>query len=213
MSFYENESLKRIISRFKKLFILLLLIPVVLGVLGYFLGMNQETSSKATAAIMLGEFESFEYTDTGAVQEFFKNPKDLKYLKDQYNLSYNPDELAGKTNPVIKPGKVIELEYSADSKEKAEKVLKELVDSFLDESEKIYSVEKDGWEKEYKKTTDQNALFSIKDKLNKLTKSEIHKEVSVEEKSKNPMRQAILGFLIGLMFSITILLAPEVFRK
>jgi teichuronic acid biosynthesis protein TuaF len=221
MSLFENESFKRILTRFKKLFIILLLLPVLLAGLGYFIEMNQETTSKAKAEIMLGDHYDSKYTDVGKVQVWLKSEKYLNELKDDYDLSYNAEELAGKTNPTIKPGKVIELSYSANNKDKAEKVLNELVDAFLNESNLSYKKEKSSLEKAIKKiessTGDEvlkeDKLYERKSELEELIPAEIHSEVTVNETKNNPMRRAILGFLIGTMFSISILLAPEVFRK
>jgi teichuronic acid biosynthesis protein TuaF len=215
MSLFENESFKRILTRFKRLFLVLLLLPVLLAGLGYFFEMNQETTSKAKAEIMLGDYpsEKYDYTDVGTVQELLKNDKYIKQL----DLSYNSEELAGKTNPTIKPGKVIELSFSANNKEKAEKILNELVDAFLVESNKGYEKRKGFLEDEKQRiessTKNEETLFSINSELDKLRPAQIHKEVLVDETKNNPMQRAILGFLIGTMFSISILLAPEVFRK
>jgi teichuronic acid biosynthesis protein TuaF len=215
MSLFENESFNRILTRFKKLLFMLLLLPLLLAGLGYFIEMNQETTSKAKAEIILGDYPSdeYDYTDVGIVQELLKNEKHLKKLKKEYDLSYNAKELAGKTNPTIKPGKVIELSYSGKSKEKTEKVLNELVDAFLIDSNKDYKKRKNQLEVDIQKNDDSYSLYDMKLELEKLKPIKIHKNVTVDEESKNPMRRAILGFLIGTMFSISILLAPEVFRK
>jgi teichuronic acid biosynthesis protein TuaF len=220
MSFMRNETFSRILKRLKKLFFILLLIPIILAALGYFIESNQKTTTNATAAIMLGNVNSQEkdFTDTGTVQELFKSEKYLKELKKEYNLSYNPAELAEKTNPTIKPGKIIELSYSSNSKEKADTILKELVDAFLLESNKNYESQKKSLEDSIKNpelndTTDQASLIDLEDKLTKLRPTEIHKEVALDETNNNPVRRAILGFLIGVMFSISILLFPEIIRK
>jgi teichuronic acid biosynthesis protein TuaF len=209
MSLFENESFKRILTRFKKLFFILLLLPLILACLGYFLEMNQETTSKAKAAIMLGEYPSteYDYTDVGTVQVLLKNEKYLKKLNSDF------EKLAGKTEPMIQPGKVIELSYAANNSEKAEKVLKELVDAFLIESNKSYKERKRTLENKIQTTENEEVLYVMNTELEKLRPAQIHKEVTVDETKNNPMRRAILGFLIGTMFSISILLAPEVFRK
>jgi teichuronic acid biosynthesis protein TuaF len=213
MSLFEKESVKRILTRLKRLFFILLLLPVLLAGFGYFIEMNQETTSEAKAAIMLGDNYDLKYTDVGTVQEWLKSEKYLNELKDDYDLSYNAEELAGKTSPTIKPGKVIELSYSANNKEKAEKVLNELVDAFLTDSDNKYEEKKGSLEERIQSTEDEEALYSIWSDLEELRPTQIHKEVSVDETKNNPMRRAILGFLIGTMFSISILLVPEVFRK
>ncbi|WP_226536034.1 hypothetical protein [Fictibacillus halophilus] len=211
MSLLENESFKRILTRFKQLFFILLLLPVLLAGLGYFIEMNQETTSKATAEIMLGNFpkKNNDYTDVGTVQKLLKNEKYLKQL----NLNYDEAELSKKTNPTIEPGRVIKLSYSATNKEKAEKVLNELVEAFVDYSNISYEERKSKLEEEIPNTEDELALYEMESELEDLRPTKIHMDVTVEESSNNPMRRAILGFLIGIMFSISILLAPEVFRK
>jgi teichuronic acid biosynthesis protein TuaF len=222
MSLLENESFKRILTRFKKLFFILLLLPILLAGLGYFIEMNQETTSKATAEIMLGDYGDTKYTEVGAVQTWLKSKRYLKKLKEDYDLSYNTEELAGKTNPTLKPGKVIELSYSTNNKEKAEKVLNELVDAFIKESNKNYEKEKSSLEQTIQvikssssedEVFKEDTLYKRQSELEKLKPTQINSEVSVDETKNNPIRRAILGFLIGTMFSISILLAPEVFRK
>jgi teichuronic acid biosynthesis protein TuaF len=213
MSLFENESVSRILTRFKRLFLLLLLIPVLLAALGYFIEMNQETTSEAKAEIMLGDHFNTKYTEVGAVQAWLKSEQYLNKLKKDFNKSYNAEELAGKTNPTLKSGKVIELSYSANNKEKAEKVLTELVDAFLSRSDKVYEKKKSSLEDQKLETNDELTLYEINSELEDLIPTQIHMDVKVEESSNNPMRRAILGFLIGTMFSISILLAPEVFRK
>jgi teichuronic acid biosynthesis protein TuaF len=213
MSLFENESVSRILTRFKRLFLLLLLIPVLLAVLGYFIEMNQETTSQAKAEIMLGDHYHTKYTEVGAVQAWLKSEQYLNKLKKDFNKSYNAEELAGKINTTLKSGKVIELSYSANNKEKADKVLTELVDAFLSRSDKVYENKKNSLEDQKLETNDELTLYEINSKLEDLIPTQIHMDVKVEESSNNPMRRAILGFLIGTMFSISILLAPEVFRK
>jgi teichuronic acid biosynthesis protein TuaF len=222
MSLFENESFKRILTRFKRLFLVLLLLPILLAGLGYFFEMNQETTSKAKAEIMLGDYEDSLFTDVGAVQELLKSERYLKDLKDKYDLNYVPTDLAGKTNPTIKPGKIIEVSYSANSKEKTKKTLNDLVNAFLEDSNNNYEDKKEELEdtiQDLKEATTEDEVSKIdkiherNSELEELRPTQIHKEVSVDETKNNPMRRAILGFLIGTMFSISILLVPEVFRK
>lgn len=224
MSLFENESIKRILIRFKKLFLVLLLLPVLFAGIGYFIGMNQETTSTAKAEIMLGDFIDYSpYTDGVAVQMLLKNENFLKQLKEDYKLSYDVTEVANKTNPITKPGKVIELSYSSESKDKAEKVLQELVDAFLTESNKetkdngyiSFKEKKDRIEGSIEEYTvdKEKTLNEYKTELDRLRKTQINTDVSVDETSNNPLRKAILGFLVGLMFSISLLLFPEVIRK
>jgi teichuronic acid biosynthesis protein TuaF len=225
MSLLENESFKRILTRFKRLLLILLLLPILLAGLGYFIEMNQKTTSTATAEIMLGNVDfqidkiKYEFTDVGTVQQLLKNEKFLNELKNYYNLSYDSEDLAGKTNTVHSAGKVIEITYSANSREESENVLQELVVAFERLSKESYEDQSELLEDLIKDMESANGnesvkdLYDMKEKLEGLRPLKIHKDVSVEEGNNNPMRRAILGFLIGTMFSISILLAPEVFRK
>jgi teichuronic acid biosynthesis protein TuaF len=219
MSLFENESIKRIVTRFKKLFLVLLLLPVLFAGIGYFIGMNQETTSTAKAEIMLGDFKNTEFNDVGTVQENLKSERYLQSLKDEYNLNYNASELAGKTNPTYRTGKVIELSYTTENKEDAERVLQELVNKFVKKSNKAYYSQKNDYEEAIARvegTTNEDSileLVKVKTDLKQLRPTQIHKDVSVDETSNNPMRKAILGFLVGLMFSISLLLFPEAIRK
>jgi teichuronic acid biosynthesis protein TuaF len=224
MSLFENESFRRILNRFKKLFFILLLLPILLAGLGYFIEMNQETTSKATAEIMLGEYPTpkHDYTDVGTVQELLKSESFLNELKSEYKLNYDSKELADKTNPTIKPGRIIEIPYTVNSKAQAEEVLNELVNALYKDINQQYNSEKKRLEDAIQKieespSTDDalevEVLSNLQSESKKLRPAKIHKDVTVEEGKNNPMRRAILGFLIGTMFSISILLAPEVFRK
>ncbi|MBN3554191.1 hypothetical protein JYA63_07950 [Fictibacillus nanhaiensis] len=224
MSLLENESIKRILIRFKKLFFVLLLLPIIFAGLGYFLGMNEEATYTAKAEIRLGEFiASSQFTNVGEVQDLLKNENYLSNL----NVTDDPIELASKTNPIIKPRKVIELSYSSDSKKESEKVLQKLVNAFLKDSNDVVNDKNDisymewkdileGQIKELEDSNDANKTAEISDRkedLEKLRPTQIEKDVYVEETNNNPLRKAILGFLVGLMFSISILLFPEVIRK
>jgi teichuronic acid biosynthesis protein TuaF len=224
MSLLENESVSRILTRFKKLFFILLLLPLLLAGLGYFIEMNQETTSKATAEIMLGEYPipKYNYTDAGTVQELLKRESFLNELKDEYKTSYDSKELADKTNPTMKPGKIIEISYTADSKAQAEEVLNELVKALNKDINQYYKNKKNELEEDIQNAEksasaddvlELEALNTLQSEYEKLRPAKILKDVTVDEGSNNPIRRAILGFLIGIMFSISILLAPEVFRK
>ncbi|MBH0161712.1 hypothetical protein [Fictibacillus sp. 26RED30] len=229
MSLFENESIKRIVTRFKKLFLILLLLPIIFGGLGYFIGMNQETSSTAKAEIKLGDFKNTEFNDVGTVQENLKSEKFLEKLKREYDLSYDSLELSGKTNPTVKPGKIIELSYTTESNKESEKILQELVDAFLNESNNetnnenniSFKEKKDSIEARIEKVklfsgnevVKEDLLYNLESDLEELKPAKLHKDVSVDETNNNPLRKAILGFLVGLMFSISLLLFPEVIRK
>ncbi|CAN7177088.1 hypothetical protein [Rossellomorea sp. LjRoot5] len=214
-----------IIHRFKKLFILLCIIPILTAGIAYFMEMGKETTYTASTKIVLGNFENEKLTNPSVVKTFYQSEKPLKEVIKEENLDYSVNEIKDGFSIEEQGNKVIEMKYTSKDNNKSEEIVLGLSEYFLSISEKklnnkIKLVE-DGLERV--KETEKNRGYLEREELEYRTDNEFILEnfretkqlepVTVSTSSNNPLKKAIFGFLVGIMLSLFILLIPELFKE
>lgn len=214
-----------IIRRFKKLFILLCIIPIVTAGIASFMEMGKETTYTASTKIVLGNFENENLTNPSVVKTKYQSSDALKEVINKENLNYSIQEIKDGISIEEQGDKVIEIKYTSGDKNKSKDIVQGVSDYFLIKSEeklneKIKLVE-DGLARV--EETEKNRGYLEREELEYKTDNEFilvnfreTKElepVSVSTSSSAPFKKAIFGFLVGIMLSLFILLIPELFKE
>jgi teichuronic acid biosynthesis protein TuaF len=213
-----KETLERIWKRFKKLAILLILLPLLTAGAAYLFQKEGPTSYTAKAEIQLANLSEIKtllkYTDTEHSKTYMKSNQFLKNLEDE-NPNIKASEVKSKINFVINPAKVLGLSYTGDNPEETEETLRLIVDQYISESkkeknnlEKLYEEAKTKVSPESDKTTSDYEIMILD-----LSEAEILNEVQLDQVQESTKNSVAFGFLIGLILSFMILLLPEVFIK
>jgi teichuronic acid biosynthesis protein TuaF len=214
-----------ILKRIKRLWILLIVLPLLTGVISYYLEAREQTSYTAEVTISLGNFQNDSYTNLSWVTEHFKHEDLLTKVLSNSNSNLEIDTVMEKLKAETDGNKFVKLSVTSVNEDEAKNILNAVVDGFLAVSKKV-------WEEKYNST-----LKSIKgiesldsaeisaegykdfDELRQTQidyengKTEISDSISITPNYINPPKRAIFGVLIGIMLNILIVFLPELFRS
>lgn len=222
----KNDFVKNIFNRIKKLAILLVLLPILTGVIAYFLQSKTPVSYSGSAEIMLGNFEKEGLTHQELMRDQIPNRAFLTYLNEEHNLNMDVDFVSTNLSILDKPGKVLVFSMSGSEKAKIEEQLGLAIKGFIEESDrvqqeqikliedKIADVEAIDASVE-ERISKERFIYDLSEKRNTMEMSTVlNKEVEVAPvNGNNPMERAILGLLVGIMINIVIIVFPELFRE
>ncbi|QHE63365.1 hypothetical protein FHE72_22020 [Rossellomorea vietnamensis] len=220
-----------IIHRFKKLFILLCIIPIVTAGIAYFMEMGKETTYTASTKIVLGNFENENLSGVSSVKDYFHSEK----LKEIKSLEY-PIEEVKKGFRVEEVGRnMVEFKYTSDNKKKAEDIVQTITGYFLEESDTLFEKKYENVKNSVDRVKDLLKVYEDEDKFStefvngkeeaiefyyeqkqtlvNLRKNKLAEPLSISTEYDNPLKKAIFGFLVGIMLSLFILLIPELFKE
>jgi teichuronic acid biosynthesis protein TuaF len=211
-----KETLNRIWKRFKKLSILLILIPFLAASAAYLFQKEGPSSYTSNAEIQLANLDKapLRYTDAENAKTYITSDEFLEKIAEK-SKEFDATEVKSKVSFVIKPAKVIDISYTDETPEEAEKILNLIVDQYINESkekkdeiEKIYEKAKTEISPESDKTASEYDIIILG-----LEEATVLKEVKLNQVQESTKNTAVFGFLIGLILSFMILLLPEIFRK
>ncbi|MGG1572315.1 hypothetical protein [Fictibacillus sp. NRS-1165] len=218
-----KEITESILHRFKKLFILLLLIPVLTTVIAYFMAAKAPSSAQASAKIKLGQAENSMLNTPESAKEYLASDEFLSSIK-----GLNKDEekaMKEKLQVAPETDTIITLTLADENKGKAKSQLKSVVKAFMTEGNHQTEQWKTTLEDQIKKVEGtevtgegtikkEEYLFDLKTRAMKIKEPKLLEKVDTAEMAgDNPKRKAVLGLLVGLMLSASILLLPEIFKK
>lgn len=232
-----KQTLSRIISRFKKFAIFLLLIPVFTGVLSFVLAEKSDNSNMnkgvhfADATISLGQFNDPQLNHPNSVKNLVSSSAFLNEVIDENNLNVEAEELQQNMTLENVYDELIIISLTGNDKETVEKSLQGIVDKFLDLSNDRYAE----WSKIVNETVQdlqgtnvskeeeveqKEFLYELRQDLYNAREAKVVEPVSLmDEKglssgnqAQDPFKQTVFGVIIGLMLSAFLLLIPEVFR-
>jgi teichuronic acid biosynthesis protein TuaF len=222
----KNDFVKNIFNRMKRLAILLILLPILTAITAYFLQPNTSVSYTGTAEIMLGNFQKESLTHQELMRDQIPNRAFLAYLDEEHSLDMDVDFVASNLSVLAKPGKILEFTMSGSDKAKINEQLEVLIKGFIAESDKVQQEQITLIEEKIAEVEAINAsneeliskerfIYDLSEKLNTLEMpTVVNKEVQVATTdNNNPMQRAILGFLVGIMINIIILIFPELFKE
>ncbi|MFT9599862.1 hypothetical protein [Mesobacillus sp.] len=219
-----NDLLRRIMNRAKKLAVLLLLIPILTAGAAYFMAKQIPVTYIAKAEIMLGNFENTFRTNPNVMKKYIRSSEFIKKINDDYSLDLDVGQVKSRfTVNALVPEGVLELSYRGTGQEDSIEALDKLIDGILSESSERFEEKKTELETRMKKIeaeeTQEEAiakeaeLHDLQEDYDNLQNSFVLEEVIVgTSNAVSPVQRAILGFLIGIIFSVFVLLLPELFR-
>ncbi|HAQ06966.1 MAG TPA: hypothetical protein DCR24_05355 [Bacillus bacterium] len=220
-----NDIFKRVISRIKRLAVLLLLIPILTAATGYFLALQKPSIYTASSEIFIGNFQNQIKTNPTLMKHYVTKTGFLEEVNEKYQLNLNVPQVKSRfTTHANQQGNILELGYRSPDQQEAEETLRKLTDAISAEGTKLYEDKKEllanqistikETDSEYEKVYKEVQLL---DKLTTeidLIKPEILEPVTVKNSQAiSPMQSAILGFLLGVILNFFILLLPELFRE
>jgi len=222
----KNDFVKNVFKRMKRLAILLILLPILTAIIAYFLQTNTSVTYTGTTEVMLGNFQKEGLTHQELMRDQIPNRAFLTYLDEQHNLNLDIDYVLSNLTVSSKPGKVLEFSMVGSDKLKVINQLELLTQGFLKESNRVQADEITLIEGKIAEIEEINAsteeliskerfLYDLNDKLKSIQMSTVlNKDVQViSADSNNPTQRAVLGFLIGVMINIVILIFPELFKE
>jgi teichuronic acid biosynthesis protein TuaF len=215
-----KQILESVFRRFKRLFFIIILLPLLTGVAAYFIEINSPTTIQAKTEVSIGLFEDSQLNDLEAVKNYLKSTKFEETIQDS---KFNKDSLE-KLQLTTKPGRILEIKLSGSNESEVLKDLNLIVTHFIDVSNQKYNAYSQPLEEKIseleKKSPSSNEvfdkerlIFEIESELKKLKKTTLNEDIETTVSQKHPLRSATLGFIIGIVISISILLIPEIFRE
>lgn len=214
-----NSIVNSITKRAKKLLIILIILPLLAGIVGYVMEMKTPTTYTAKATLGLGTWQNQGWTKPQFVANKLTKPDNLK------NWTKNPDYVKSHLNIVpSETDLLVHIEYTGTSLKEAKDTLTSILNGFMKQSDEAYNEKVNIVQSEldtYKNPeVRKDTKTSIKDIVDlklilndyKHMQTQIIENVSVSSGYANPLKRGIFGLIIGLMFDIFILALPEMFR-
>ncbi|WP_339147876.1 MULTISPECIES: hypothetical protein [unclassified Sutcliffiella] len=219
---------KKLLTRIKKTIPLLIILPLLLGGLGYFLEKSTKPiiSYSAKTKIELGYYDDPNMNSPESVKNFISGYSFLESVFPQYG----PEELEDvKSGLVINTvsNSAIDLTYRSDDEEEVEEVSNKLVGAFLKFDEDKYQEKASILEDSYQTLSDetvsedskvdkQRFIFELQNELLTLYPSQLSEPIKVNEyrqENFSAKKRAVLGGLVGLTFVFAYIVVPILFRE
>ncbi|MFN2744465.1 MULTISPECIES: teichuronic acid biosynthesis protein TuaF [Bacillus] len=223
-----NDLIKRIAGRIKKFFVLIIALPLVLGLFGYFMPKGEAAPSDYTATVTIstGNYGEAKYNNAKDVPLLLKNEPFLKEIfpeMEEEDLAELKDELAIE----IRTDSLFNLSYTGPDKEETLSILEKIKNAYMEADKALFSKREEVIEKNIKalegetvsadsKVDKQRFLYELETSKLDLKHAEEIEPLTVldnESAGLSPKKRAVLGVLIGLALSFLIIVVPEVFRE
>lgn len=217
-----KDILMRVINRAKKWMLFLIVFPILTAGIAYFLEKNTPAVFTAKAIVEVGNFENERLTDPKAIQKLLKSTTFLEEIKQNQNSDFDVKGMKNRVVVTPSEGKFIEISLSGSDKKESEETLSEIVDGFVETSDKLYdqkvnivktsinNAEKSNSPEDVAKRAE--VLYDLNMVLTDLKKTEVIEPVEVAGEYKNPVQRAVFGLLLGFMLIVFLLVTPELFR-
>ncbi|AND42237.1 hypothetical protein [Cytobacillus oceanisediminis] len=214
----------RILNRIKRFWLIFLIVPIITGGLAYLFAQNAQSSYTATSEIMLGNFQKEGLTHQELMKDQMPNEAFLEKLSNQTGIDLDVKYLLSNLTVSPKAGRVLTFSISGNDSSKVEEEAQKVTDAFLKMSEDTYNQQKNLLTSQIDKVeaaeTDSESqidkekfLFDLKGRMIDLTPTELNKEVSVATQATSPVRDALLGVIVGLLVSFALPIIPEFFIR
>lgn len=229
-----NSTIKNVLLRVRKYLLFIIIIPLLLGALGYFVQGNKAEPASATATIKisLGSYkDASKFTDSALVQETFTK---IVYGNFEDLTDEEVNSIISKLNVEPISQGMISLSFTGKDEEEAKEVLEKILDEFLALDKKEFQIRKDIAEGKIEKLQAENVsddmgsvvledtaskqrlIYEIEKELVLMEEADVLRELSVTSESVedlSPKKRAVLGVLIGLTIMAGFIIIPEVFRR
>ncbi|OCA88267.1 hypothetical protein A8F94_10735 [Bacillus sp. FJAT-27225] len=217
-----NDMLKRIVNRFKKWWIVLLIIPLLTGAIGYFLAKGETETYTAKSEITLGNFSDRSITSSDLMAGRLSQEGFLQNLSNETGIQLDVDYLAENTAISTGAGRKIILTFTGTNLEKVKREAENLIKAFIQYSDEKYNgqrevlIEQINKLQQFSDEEDPNKYMNtwkMSDELENLTPTYLNKEVTVTTNSSSPVTNLLLGLVVGLFISLCIPFIPEFFIR
>ncbi|MBD8070884.1 hypothetical protein [Bacillus sp. PS06] len=209
--------IRRMITRSKRYIIILAVIPLILGLVGWFLPVEKEKPIYiAEAMVSLGRYDDSDMNDAKKVQRMLTHQP------------LNSDEDEPSNLVIMTPSEdVITLSISGSSNESTVQRLNEVIEDFLVMDQLRYEQKKAIIEdliqalkeevpNEETKIEQQKFLFELQTELFHLKQASILKAVEskvIEHVAISSKQRGVLGVLVGMTISLMWVVLPEIVRR
>lgn len=209
-----------ILIRTKKLLVLILLIPVVVGAVSFILELRTPTIYTSSIAFEVGNFENEYLTNPELMGERFKTDE---FLEDIINDQKKIKEIKENLSANVTKNKLLTISLKGENKDDVEENLSLVANKYLELSKDLFGEKIKDLELSIERLNriepeEDVVLYSeLLQELN-VTHANMRETKQVEELSTtsthpNPAKKAVFGVIIGLMVSIAIVILPEVVKN
>ncbi len=233
-----NSTIKNVLARVRKYLLFIIIIPLLLGALGYFVqGNNAEpASATSTIKIELGSYKDApKFTDSAMVQETITK---IVYENFEDLTDEEITNIISKLNIEPISQGIVSLSFKGKDEEEAKEILGKISDEFLALDKKEFQIRKDNAEGKIEKLEAENVsdgvkgdtgsvvledtaskqrlIYEIEKELVLMEEAEVLRDLSVTPDSVedlSPKKRAVLGVLIGITIMAGFIVIPEVFRR
>lgn len=214
-----NHFMERMKKRFLKYIWLLVLLPVFTGAAGYLIEARQSPAYTATQTISLGSYEdkaNEQFTNPSTAKQIILSPSFL----DQLHLKMSAKNI--KRDLLVKgeSPNIVVLSLKGSTEKTVKSTLSTIVKNYMTEDKQKYKKKINLMNKEIQhlknsQVDPQNVyekekfLYQLRlDQLN-MKQPAVVNQLSITKQSGNPEHRAVIGFLVGLVLSLFLLLIPE----
>lgn len=207
---------------------LFIIIPLLLGGLGYFWQVEAKplVTYEAKAKVELGYYEDLNLNDADTAKSLLTNHDFLSEIfteLDNQELNSLKRDIEVKTPSDIK----LEIRYKGETDEESRSTLKKLVEGFLDydlsKFEERYEVLEDNYEELRNEEVDQGSkvdkqrfIYELQNQLLTIYPAQLADPVTVNERTQeefSPKKRAVLGGMVGVAVAFGFLVLPVLFRE
>jgi teichuronic acid biosynthesis protein TuaF len=226
-----KKFLSSVFMRFKKYWLIFVMVPVLTAAISFLTSNFQEKAPSeytASSEIFLGKFDSKEFNDPALAIELIKSSAFLNefFKKGQYDL--DKTELREDIIITKAASNSIRINVKHEKKKTSQKVLEDLINHFLDISEQTYEAKLNLLNKSIKEldripddseaiVEKQRFLYELENKKNNLVPPGLSESPTIASEKLNneisSLNRAILGFLVGLIAVLLLLLTPEILKE
>jgi len=223
--------MQRMAKRSKNYLLYIVIIPIVLGVLGWLLPVGKEPvihTYTAEATISLGRYDNQDFNDPKRVLSLLTNPL---FYEENLATIWEENQEAFFTNlqVTVENEQLIKLTYTDFSKENAASILNEITSEFMELDQKqfqqkemvlnesIRALEQEEVGEE-EKVSKHRFLYELKTAQLEIKPGSLVKEPDVKVDAPqtrvfSSQERAVLGVMLGIAFSILWIVVPVLVRE
>jgi teichuronic acid biosynthesis protein TuaF len=216
-----NSIFSNIARRAKKLMIILIILPLLAGLVGYVMEKKAPATYTAKATIELGTFQNAGMTNPDKVANMLTYVDNLQ----KWTKSANSDAIKSHLTIIENPtSDLVHVEYKGTSLTEAKNTLTLILNGFMDKSNALLNKKKEivnTAADNLQNINIQSPYFDQPKDLVELQQSsleydtnptKIFEKVTASSGYVSPLKRGLFGVIIGLMLDMIILALPEIFR-
>ncbi|MDF2946813.1 MAG: hypothetical protein K0S51_1492 [Bacillales bacterium] len=215
-----SSLIQSIYKRFRKLFIVLLILPILGAVIGYFTSKSIKPIYTAKTTVITGNFDREKLSSLGYLKGSVSSGNFLNEAMRKNDINESGDVLKNQITILDISPISAQITYSTTNRD-YQKIMNAIIDQYLEKSNEGYNLRKELLSQQIKKIENsdyhpdqeadmQRLTYDLKDRIISLSGNETT-EISFGQIEISEKKRTILGFLIGTMVSLLILVIPEFF--